>query len=104
MQFKILTEWFVWGESDLLFKGIVIMLIAFLLPVTEYYTIKKRAKISVVCIGVYVVSEIIMSYLVDDFFSVILLLFIGGGVLNFGIGGLLRVLAEVIRHKFKDNN
>lgn len=104
MQFKILTEWFIWGESDLFFKGIFIMLIAFLLPVTEYYTIKKRAKISVVCIGVYVVSEIIMSYLVNDFFSVILLLLIGGGVLTFGIGGLLRVLAEEIKHKIKDDN
>ena len=90
---EIFRAWFVWGESDLFFPGVILLLIFVLLPWREGE--KKRNAILIICsVVVYWVCETIVSYYPPGGALQYLLLFVGGIALAILFGGCALVLGR----------
>ena len=82
---EIFKEWFVWGESDLFFPGVILLLIFVLLPWREGE--KKRN-------AIYWVCETIVSYYPPGGALQYILLFVGGIALAITYGRVIRCVWE----------
>ena len=90
---EIFKEWFVWGESDLFFPGVILLLIFVLLPWREGE--KKRNAIVIICaMVIYWVCETIVSYYPPGGAFQYILLFVGGIALAITYGRVIRCVWE----------
>ncbi len=94
----LLQEWFMPGESDLLFVGLAIIVVSFCLP----WRGSKRGNgaFLAICFGIYAVCEVIISGNFCYNWSVAFAaLFVGGFALSVLIGRGLRWLIRLIRKR-----
>ena len=90
---EIFRAWVVWGESDLFFPGVILLLIFVLLPWREGE--KKRNAILIICsVVVYWVCETVVSYYPPGGALQYLLLFVGGIALAITYGRVIRCVWE----------
>ncbi len=88
---EILREWFLWGESDLFFYGMIIILIAVLFP-WRYEKQQKHYLIIILCLITYGISEWVVTCWSKSWLLAFLFLFIGGIALSIAIGRILKFL------------
>lgn len=91
----ILAEWFHYGESDLFFIGIAIIVVSILFPV--YRNKMKNSWFRVlIYFAIYAISEVVASfiwkYISISWTVIFLLLFIGGASLSITVGRTIRLL------------
>ena len=96
LDFTILEEWFHWGESDLFFVGIGLILAGVLLPFHKESP-KRHLFRALALIGIYLLAELALSFLPRSYMSELALLFLGGGCLSIGCGRLVRWVIERFR-------
>lgn len=88
---EIFQEWFVWGESDLAYFGVGILLLFILLPWREYQ--KKQNGILIAgAFVVYAICEGIVSYACPSGVWEYVFLFVGGAALAVALGRVIRMI------------
>ncbi len=92
---EILMEWFHYGESDLFFIGISIIVVSALLPVNRNKLKSSWFRV-LTYFAIYAVSEVVGSlfsrYISISWTVLYLLLFIGGTALSITVGRTFRLL------------
>lgn len=86
---ELLKEWFWWGESDLFFWGIGLIVISALVP-----PMKKRADCVIVtaCFALYVLCELEVSLDFNNWLLGYICLFLGGAALSAALGRIIRMI------------
>lgn len=85
---ELLREWFLPGESDLLFYGLSIIVIAALFPMEQAG--KKSLRTILICLAGYAVCEAVVSLWWQNWVIAYCCLFLGGMLLAVAVGRLLR--------------
>ncbi len=88
---ELLREWFVWGESDLFFYGIGIIVVTMLLPWAQKKS-RKNYGIIVSCLIVYGVCELIVTFWFQNWLRAYICLFVGGIALSIAIGRIIKIV------------
>lgn len=87
---ELLREWFVWGESDLFFYGICIIIIAALLPWKPEKSQKNKCVIAV-CLAIYAVCELVVTFWFQNWFCAYICLFSGGIAFSIAVGRTAKI-------------
>ena len=82
-------------ESDLLYFCIGITLICAVLP---QKTDKSNCVGVLVCFCIYILAEIVISFLKPNYLITFLCLFVGSAALSVSLGKLLRLLIRKLKH------
>ena len=93
---NVFPEWFLYGESDLFFFGIGLLLVGLLLP-WHKETQKRHLIRMATLLAVYLAAEALLALLPGSYLAEILLVLLGGGCLAVAAGRLLRCLFECLR-------
>ena len=93
---SILPEWFRWGESDLFWIGIALIIIGVVLPFHKESQAGHLFR-ALALLAVYAAAELALAKLPGTYLSELLMLFIGGGCLAVGCGRLVRWVIELFR-------
>lgn len=93
---NVFPEWFIYGESDLFFFGIGLLLVGILLP-WRRETQKLHLTWMAVLFAVYLASEAVLALLPGSYLAELLLVFLGGGCLAVAAGRLIRFLIVQFR-------
>lgn len=93
---ELMKEWFLWGESDLFFYGIGVIIISGLLPQ------QKNNWITGGCFAVYAVCELVVTFRFQNWLFAYICLFAGGIALSIGVGRMIRTMVSFwLLHKKK---
>ena len=87
---ELLREWFVWGQSDLFFYGVIIIAVAALLPLRAEKQRWDRILITA-CLMVYVVCELVVTFWSQNWARGYLCLFLGGIAFSIAVGRLFKM-------------
>lgn len=87
---ELLREWFLWGESDLFFFGIGIIIIFALFPIK----LKKRENGGIIggCFIIYAVCELVVTFWFQNWMFTYICLFVGGIALSVALGRIIRAM------------
>ncbi len=95
---NVFPEWFIYGESDLFFFGVGLILVGFLLP-WRRETQKRHITWMVVLFAAYLASEAVLHFLPGNYMAEFAMVFLGGGCLAVAAGRLIRWLYVLLRKK-----
>lgn len=94
----LLQEWFLWGESDLFFYGVAIILISIFFPWKKE---KKRRHylIILICLIVYGISELVVTFWWQNWMCTYVCLFAGGIAFSIALGRIIKMCWSKIRKR-----
>ncbi len=95
---ELLREWFLWGESDLFFYGIGIIIISGLFPLNP----KKQKNYWIIgcCLMVYVVCELVVTFWFRNWLFAYICLFVGGIALSIALGRIIKMVwKKALEHR-----
>ena len=95
---QLLREWFIWGESDLFFYGIAIILLSALFP-WKGEKPRRHVLIILICLAVYVGSELVVTFWWHNWLYAYLCLFLGGIGFSIALGRLIRLCWVKVRRR-----
>lgn len=86
---ELLREWFWWGESDLFFLGIGLIVISALVPWK-----KNRANYVIIaaCFALYVLCELEVTFDFKNWLLGYTCFFLGGAALSAALGRIIRMI------------
>lgn len=86
---ELLREWFWWGESDLFFLGIGLIVFSALVPWK-----KNRANYMIIaaCFALYALCEFEVTFDFNNWLLGYICLFLGGAVLSAALGRIIRMI------------
>ena len=93
---NVFPEWFIYGESDLFFFGVGLILVGILLP-WRRETQKRHITWMVVLFAAYLASEAVLHFLPGNYMAEFAMVFLGGGCLAVAVGRLIRFLIVQFR-------
>lgn len=88
---ELLREWFLWGESDLFFYGICMIIVAAFLP-WKYGKDRKNYRIIAASFTIYFVCELTVTFWFQNWFRAYICLFLGGAAFSTGIGRTAKMI------------
>ncbi len=92
----ILREWFVWGESDLLPYGLLMIVMSYFLA--SRCQPKTQLKMAAVCLVIFLLSAILIE-VVASWGWQYLFLFAGGFAFCLLVGTMVRYLWQMVKNK-----
>ena len=94
---ELLREWYLWGESDLLPYGVIIILLAAMSPGMSR---PHSSRLTAGCLIVYGICELVVTFYAHHNWTLgFLCLFAGGAALSVAIGRLIRLAWTNLRAK-----
>ncbi|MBQ7801419.1 MAG: hypothetical protein IJ375_03740 [Oscillospiraceae bacterium] len=93
---ELLREWYFWGESDLFFVGIALIVIGALLP---WRSDKFNWTAAAICAGMYILCELLVTFWQGGWLLFFVFLFAGGIALSIAVGRILRGLFVKLKNK-----
>lgn len=95
---ELLREWLVWGESDLFFYGIGLIVISAFLPWKANKSLKNYLIIAA-CIIVYGICELVVTFWFQNWLRGYICLFVGGTTLSIAIGRFIKMIWKKLFRK-----
>lgn len=95
---ELAKEWFLWGESDLFIYGMILIVFAAIFSKTENKA--KNLRMIILCLIIYAICELIVTFLFHNWTLGYISLFIGGVALSLALGRMIKTaLVYVSRNK-----
>lgn len=88
---ELLREWFLWGESDLFFLGVGILILSMLFPWAQNKN-RKNGWIIAGCMVVYGICELVVTFFFQNWLRAYLCLFVGGIALSIALGRIIKAI------------
>lgn len=88
---ELFREWFIWGESDLLIYGVIIIVIAAFFPLRHEKRRKNRIIIAV-CLAIYAMCELVVTFWFQNWLRAFVCLFLGGIALSIAVGRIVKMV------------
>lgn len=88
---ELLREWFIWGESDLFIYGIIIIAISAFFPL-KLEKRKRNYFVIAVCLTIYVVCEIVVTFWFQNWLRAYVCLFLGGIAFSIAVGRMVKIV------------
>ena len=93
---NIFPEWFIPGESDLFWVGIILVVVGAVFP---FHKESQRGHLfrALALLAVYALAEAALHFLPGNYMAEIAMVFLGGTCLAVGCGRLIRWVIELFR-------